>query len=63
MLADFDRILLDHAAKEGATVREDAEVGDLTFHDHGVRLGIQRGSGATEEVEASSWSMPAGAPP
>jgi flavin-dependent dehydrogenase len=50
--ADFDRILLDHAAREGATVRESVEVRDLAFHDGGVRLGVQRGSGAMEEVEA-----------
>ncbi len=50
--AAFDRILLDHAVKEGAIVREGAEVRDLAFHDDGVRLAVQGGDGAAEDVEA-----------
>ncbi|HEY7601830.1 MAG TPA: NAD(P)/FAD-dependent oxidoreductase [Methylomirabilota bacterium] len=50
--ADFDRILLDHAAKEGAIVREGVEVRELAFHDEGVRLAVLRDTGATEDVEA-----------
>jgi flavin-dependent dehydrogenase len=51
--ADFDRILLDHATKEGAIVREGAEVRDLVLHDHGVRLSVQVGDGGLEDVEAA----------
>jgi flavin-dependent dehydrogenase len=50
--AAFDRILLEHAVKEGATVREGAEVRDLAFHDEGVRLTVQVGDGAVEDVGA-----------
>jgi flavin-dependent dehydrogenase len=50
--AAFDRILLDHAVKEGATVREGVEVRALDLHDQGVRLSVQAGDGAPENVEA-----------
>jgi flavin-dependent dehydrogenase len=50
--AAFDRILLDHAAKEGATVHEGVEVRDLALHDEGVRLTVQSGNGAPGNVEA-----------
>jgi flavin-dependent dehydrogenase len=51
--ADFDRILLDHATKEGAVVREGVEVRDVGLRDDGVRLTVEVGGGATEEVEAA----------
>jgi flavin-dependent dehydrogenase len=51
--ADFDRILLDHATKEGAVVREGAEVRDLALRDDGVRLTVRVGDGAAEDVEAA----------
>ncbi len=50
--AAFDRILLDHAVKEGATVREGVEVRDLAVHDEGVRLTAQAGDGPSESIEA-----------
>jgi flavin-dependent dehydrogenase len=50
--ADFDRILLDHATKEGAAVFEGAEVRDLAFDDGGVRLGVQSPDGDVARVEA-----------
>jgi flavin-dependent dehydrogenase len=40
--ADFDRILLDHAIKEGAVVREGVEVCDVGLRDDGVRLAVRR---------------------
>jgi flavin-dependent dehydrogenase len=51
--ADFDRILLDHATKEGALVREGAEVRDLVLRGDGVRLTVRVGDGAAEDVEAA----------
>jgi flavin-dependent dehydrogenase len=51
--ADFDRLLLDHASKLGAVVREGTEVRDVTFRENGVRLTVQTGGGAVEEVEAA----------
>jgi 2-polyprenyl-6-methoxyphenol hydroxylase-like FAD-dependent oxidoreductase len=51
--ADFDRILLDHATKEGAVVREGVEVRDVGLRDDGVRLTVEVAGGATEEVEAA----------
>jgi flavin-dependent dehydrogenase len=51
--ADFDRLLLDHATKEGAVVREGAEVREVALHDTGARLTVDSGRGAGEEVEAA----------
>jgi flavin-dependent dehydrogenase len=51
--ADFDRLLLDHATKEGAVVREGAEVREVALHDTGARLTVDSGRGADEEVEAA----------
>jgi flavin-dependent dehydrogenase len=51
--ADFDRLLLDHATKEGAVVREGAEVREVVLRDDGVRLIVKAGDGAVEEVEAA----------
>jgi flavin-dependent dehydrogenase len=51
--ADFDRILLDHATKEGAVVHEGVEVRDVGLRNDGVRLTVEVGGGATEEVEAA----------
>jgi flavin-dependent dehydrogenase len=50
--ADFDRILLDHAAKEGAAVFEGAEVRDVELAEDGVRLAIQTDDGGRYPVEA-----------
>jgi flavin-dependent dehydrogenase len=51
--ADFDRLLLDHATKEGAVVREGAEVREVVLRDGGVRLTVKADDGAVEEVEAA----------
>jgi flavin-dependent dehydrogenase len=50
--ADFDQLLLDHATKEGAAVREGVEVRGVDIRDDGVRLVVQGGDGAVEELEA-----------
>ena len=51
--ADFDRLLLDHATKEGAVVREGTEVREVIPRDDGVRLTVSAGDGGEEEVEAA----------
>jgi flavin-dependent dehydrogenase len=51
--ADFDRILLDHATKMGAVVREGAEVREVALHADGVRLTAHTSGGAVEEIEAA----------
>lgn len=51
--ADFDRLLLDHAVKEGAAVFEGAEVDQVAVEPEGVRLGIRTDDGARYPVEAA----------
>src|SRR5262245_51939813 len=51
--ADFDRLLLDHATKEGAVVREGVEVREVALRGDGVRLAVEAGEGGTEDVEAA----------
>jgi flavin-dependent dehydrogenase len=51
--ADFDKVLLDHAAESGAEVREETGVDNVGFSDDGATLGISRkGNGATETIGA-----------
>jgi flavin-dependent dehydrogenase len=51
--ADFDKVLLDHAAESGAEVREETGVDQVEFSDGGATLVISRkGNGATEEIRA-----------
>src|SRR5256885_1710360 len=40
--ADFDKVLLDHAAESGAEVREETAVEKVEFSDEGARLAISR---------------------
>jgi flavin-dependent dehydrogenase len=51
--ADFDRLLLDHAAKEGAAVFEGVEVETLDLEPDGVRLGVRATEGARYPVRAA----------
>jgi flavin-dependent dehydrogenase len=51
--ADFDRLLLDHAAKEGATVVEGAEVTSVAIEPDRVRLGVATDAGERADVEAA----------
>ncbi|MGH7321642.1 MAG: NAD(P)/FAD-dependent oxidoreductase, partial [Candidatus Rokuibacteriota bacterium] len=51
--ADFDRLLLDHAVKEGAAVREGAEVETVALAEDGVRLGVRTDDGGRYPVEAA----------
>lgn len=51
--ADFDKVLLDHAAESGAEVREETSVDKIDFSPDDVRLAITRkGNGASEELHA-----------
>jgi flavin-dependent dehydrogenase len=51
--ADFDKLLLDHAAESGAEVREETSVNQIDFSDDGVTIGITRKeNGAASEIRA-----------
>jgi flavin-dependent dehydrogenase len=50
--ADFDRILLDHAAKEGADVQEGTAVERVTLEPDGVSLAVRPGGGPPRAVRA-----------
>ena len=51
--ADFDKVLLDHAAESGAEVREETGVDKVDFAEDGATLVIsQKGNGGTEEIRA-----------
>jgi flavin-dependent dehydrogenase len=51
--ADFDKLLLDHAAENGAEVREETSVDDVKFSDEEVTLTISRKeNGAAEQITA-----------
>jgi flavin-dependent dehydrogenase len=51
--ADFDHLLLRHAAKEGAAVFESAEVTGVRIDRDGVRLGARTEDGVEHPVEAA----------
>jgi flavin-dependent dehydrogenase len=51
--ADFDRLLLDHARKQGAAVFEGAEVGGVTVEGDRVRLDVRSEDGERYPVEAA----------
>jgi flavin-dependent dehydrogenase len=50
--ADFDKVLLDHAAESGAEVREETSVEKIDFSDDSARLAISRKNGTPEEIRA-----------
>jgi flavin-dependent dehydrogenase len=51
--ADFDKLLLDHAAESGAEVREETTVEKVDFSGDGVTLAISRKeNGASSEIHA-----------
>jgi flavin-dependent dehydrogenase len=49
--SDFDKMLLDHAAKAGAEVHEETAVEQMEFDEEGVTLEVQDAAG-TREVRA-----------
>lgn len=46
--AEFDKLLLDHAAESGAEVREETSVDDIQFSEEGATLRIGNGAAAAE---------------
>lgn len=51
--ADFDKVLLDHAAESGAEVREETGVEQVDFSDESVSIAIsQKENGASSEIRA-----------
>jgi len=51
--ADFDKLLLDHAAESGAEVHEETGVDQVEFSEDGATLAISRkGNGAPKEIRA-----------
>jgi flavin-dependent dehydrogenase len=51
--ADFDRILLEHAQKQGATVLQGARVEQVAAGPGGVRLDVRQDDGRMQPVEAA----------
>ncbi len=51
--ADFDKILLDHAADSGAEVREETAVEQIAFTEQSVRLVVRSRAGEAEEIASS----------
>jgi flavin-dependent dehydrogenase len=50
--ADFDKVLLDHAAESGAEVREETSVEKIDFSDEAATLAISRKNGTPEGIRA-----------
>lgn len=52
--ADFDKLLLDHAAESGAEVREETSVEQIDFSDEEVtlKLAARNGNGAANQIRA-----------
>ena len=50
--ADFDKVLLDHAAENGAEVREETSVERVAFSEEEVQLSVRGKDGAAREVRA-----------
>jgi geranylgeranyl reductase family protein len=50
--ADFDQLLLEHAAENGAEVREETAVQSIVFSKDEVRVRISRKDAAPEEIRA-----------
>ncbi|MGI8955528.1 MAG: NAD(P)/FAD-dependent oxidoreductase [Chthoniobacterales bacterium] len=50
--AEFDKLLLDHAAENGAEVREETAVKGVEFFDDRVELQLESKSGHAEKIDA-----------
>ncbi len=50
--AEFDKVLLDHAAENGAEVREETAIDGVAFFDDRVELQLQPKQGAPEKISA-----------
>lgn len=50
--SEFDKLLLDHSREQGAEVREETTVTNITFSDDRVKIDIETSAGASEGLEA-----------
>jgi flavin-dependent dehydrogenase len=50
--AEFDKVLLDHAAENGAEVREETSVAKVVFYENRVEFQIQSEGSAPEKISA-----------
>ena len=50
--SEFDKLLLDHSRENGAEVREETTVKNLTFSDEHVKIDIETAEGAPATLEA-----------
>ena len=50
--AEFDELLLDHAAESGAEVRQETSVDAISFREDGVDLCIMPKGGAPEQIQS-----------
>jgi flavin-dependent dehydrogenase len=50
--SEFDKLLLDHSRENGAEVREETDVKNITFEDDRAKIDIETPAGATSTIEA-----------
>ena len=50
--SEFDKLLLDHSRENGAEVREETTVKNITFSDEDVKLDIETSAGTAAVIEA-----------
>src|ERR1043166_4075948 len=50
--SEFDKVLLDHSRENGAEVREETDVKNITFENERARVDIENSAGADETIEA-----------
>ena len=50
--SEFDKLLLDHSRENGAEVREETDVKNITFENERARVDIENSAGADETIEA-----------
>ena len=50
--SEFDKLLLDHSRENGAEVREETDVKNITFEDDRAKIDIETPAGARSTIEA-----------
>src|SRR5438477_1705832 len=50
--SEFDKLLLDHSRENGADVREETDVKNITFENDRAKINIETSSGARSTIEA-----------
>src|SRR6266480_5105533 len=50
--SEFDKLLLDHSRENGAEVREETDVKNITFENDRAKIDIETSTGVSETLEA-----------